>query len=153
MRAVTLLTCLLSLPLFASQNTGEAGGPLAGLILKHFDLNTDEKLDAGEWQEGLRGSFSSLDADADGLIQISEVDALREDIAEDTGELVAGLVLVVIRSILSSLDSDGDKAVSREEFGKLSTELFTRMDADKDGTLSREELASLPAKLSAAKAS
>jgi len=120
---------------------------LANLITKQFDTNSDDLLDAGEWQTGIAESFSKLDANNDGLIKPEESENLKNDIAEESGEIAATLIVALIQQVLSALDSDGDKAVSRKEYDELSLTIFTRLDTDKSNGLTLAELSELPVKL------
>ncbi|MBL9183841.1 MAG: EF-hand domain-containing protein [Verrucomicrobiaceae bacterium] len=120
---------------------------LAKLITKQFDTNSDDLIDAGEWQTGIAESFSKLDANNDGLIKPEESENLKEDIAEESGDIAATLIVALIQQVLSALDSDGDKAVSRKEYDELSLTIFGRLDADKNNSLTLAELSELPVKL------
>jgi hypothetical protein len=119
---------------------------LAKLILHEFDTNTDDRVASGEWQGGITGSFDDLDANGDGSVEADEVNGLAGDIAEQTGDLAAGLIVALIKQIVLTLDSDGDKLVSRKEYSELSTSIFTKLDTDKDNSLTIAELSELPVK-------
>jgi Ca2+-binding EF-hand superfamily protein len=120
---------------------------LAKLITKQFDTNSDSIIDAGEWQTGIADSFSKLDANNDGLIKPEESESLKGEIAEESGDIAAVLIVALIQQVLTALDSDGDKAVSRKEYDELSLTIFTRLDADKSNSLTLAELSELPVKL------
>ncbi len=120
---------------------------LAKLITKQFDTNSDSIIDAGEWQTGIADSFSKLDANNDGLIKPEESENLKGEIAEESGDIAAVLIVALIQQVLTALDSDGDKAVSRKEYDELSLTIFTRLDADKSNSLTLAELSELPVKL------
>ena len=120
---------------------------LAKLITKQFDTNSDSIIDAGEWQTGIADSFSKLDANSDGLIKPEESENLKGEIAEESGDIAAVLIVALIQQVLTALDSDGDKAVSRKEYDELSLTIFTRLDADKSNSLTLAELSELPVKL------
>jgi hypothetical protein len=119
---------------------------LAKLIIHEFDTNSDDAIDSGEWQNGIEGSFGDMDTNGDGSVESDEVNGLTEDIAEETGELAAGLIVAMIKQILLALDADGNKLVSSKEYSGLSTEIFTKLDVNKDNSLSIAELAELPVK-------
>lgn len=142
---------IVSLALLASVVPSMAALPgtesLARLIAKEFDTNADEKIDAGEWQTGVADGFTQLDSNADGSIQTDEVDDLKEDIAEESGDIAALLIVELIKQVLTGLDTDKDKAVSRKEYDELSQSIFGRLDADKNGHLTLAELAELPLKM------
>jgi hypothetical protein len=120
---------------------------LAKLIVAEFDTNSDEAVDAGEWQGGIEGSFAKLDGNSDGSLQADEADGLSKDIAEKTGDLAAGFLVTLIKQLLLSLDTDGDKLVSQKEYNTLSTDVFTKLDTDKNNRLSLAELCELPVKM------
>lgn len=121
--------------------------PLAKLIAKEFDTNSDDLLDAGEWQKGIADGFAKLDSNGDASIRSAEVDDLKDDIVGEVGDFAGVLIVGLIKQVLMALDNDGDKVVSREEYDKLATDIFTRLDGDKDASLTLPELAELPVKL------
>ena len=120
---------------------------LARLIIHEFDTNTNDAIDAGEWQAGIAGSFDKLDANGDGSLQGDEAESLNKDISKQTGELAAGFIVALVKQAVLSLDSDGNNLVSRKEYDTLSTDIFTKLDADKNNSLSLAELSELPVKL------
>lgn len=120
---------------------------LANLIMKQFDTNSDKLIDAGEWQNGISTSFENLDSNGDGSITAEEIDGIKSEIANETGDLASGLVVGIIKQIIFTLDKDGDKAVSRKEYTEHSAAFFTKLDADSNGSLTQAELAELPVKL------
>ena len=120
---------------------------LAKLITCEFDTNSDEILDQGEWQSGIADSFGKLDSDGDGSIKPDDVDGLSEDIVKESGEIGDGIIVALIKQALLSLDTDGDKSVSRKEYGALSDSIFAKLDTDKNASLTLTELAGLPATL------
>lgn len=136
--AFTTLTLQAALP---------GGAMLAQLISGEFDTNSDEIIDAGEWQTGIGESFGKLDANSDGSIAPAEVDGLSADISPKTGDLAAVLVIGLIKQVVTALDKDGDKLVSQKEFDRLSLDIFAKLDADKNNSLTQAELAELPVKL------
>ncbi|MXQ06318.1 calcium-binding protein [Alphaproteobacteria bacterium GH1-50] len=76
---------------------------------------------------GPRMDFATLDADGNGQIEESDLDALRAE-------------------RFAALDTDGDGAISEAEFvahaaeraGERAAEMFSRLDADGDGMVSRD---------------
>ena len=144
-------TILCALLVCFAASTASAALPgaetLAKLIMHEFDTNTDDLVDSGEWQGGISESFGKLDENGDGSIQGEEVDGLQKDISDQTGDFAAGLIVALIKQAVLSLDSDGDKLVSRKEYDALTTDIFTRLDADRGSSLTLAELAELPVKL------
>jgi hypothetical protein len=63
------------------------------------------------------------------------------------GEAGAAVVMVLMKQLLMSLDSDKDAFVSRKEYSALTTTIFTSLDGNKDTNLSLTELADLPLKM------
>ncbi|MCB1209443.1 MAG: hypothetical protein KDK97_08960 [Verrucomicrobiales bacterium] len=120
---------------------------LAKLILSQFDANSDSKVDTGEWNEGLSDSFASLDTDGDDSIEMDEIDGISGELNKEAGEAVGVLMTALIKQVLLSLDTNGDKLISKEEFTKLSDAMFAKLDADKDTMLTEVELAELPTKI------
>ena len=141
---VALAIITLSSPLPAAVPGGEA---LAGIILDQFDTNSDKMLDPGEWQGWIGASFGDLDGNGDGSIAADEVDGLKGDLASETGDFTAGLLVAIIKQVIVSLDTDKDKLVSRKEYDTLSNDVFDKLDADKNKSLTNGELADLPLKL------
>jgi len=119
---------------------------LADLIMR-FDTNGDSKIDTGEWQAGVAGSFGEIDADRDGNITAVEIDELSGPLEQEAGAVVATLVPKLLKPLIMSMDADKDGAVSREEFLKKVDEMFARLDADKDAVLTRTEVIELPMKM------
>lgn len=120
---------------------------LAKLITTEFDINSDDSIDQAEWKAGIANGFDKLDSNGDGSIKPDEADELQGEIAEESGDFAAVLVVVLIKQVLISLDGDGDKAVSRKEYDTLSSGIFTKLDADKNSSLTLTEMSELPAKL------
>lgn len=121
--------------------------PLAGLIIARFDTNSDQLIDAGEWQSGIADSFAELDSNSDGNITGQEIDGMQGDIGKETGDLAAIVVTALIKQVILSLDADANKSVSQKEYGGSSSGFFAKLDADSNGSLTKTELAALPAQL------
>lgn len=121
--------------------------PLAKLIIHEFDKNTDDIVNAGEWLSGLAKSFGKIDVNDDNSLHADEVDSLKKDLTEKTGEVTAGLIVALVKQLLMTLDSNGDKLVSLKEYDTLSTNIFTKLDTDKGNSLSLAEISELPVKM------
>lgn len=144
MKQNLLALILLSSSLNAAIPGAEA---LGKLITSQFDTNSDALIDQGEWQSGIGNSFEKLDTNQDGTIKGEEIDGLSEDIAKESGSIAGTLVVVLIKQLIMSLDSDRDKAVSRAEYDKPTESIFTKLDADKNASLTLAELSELPSHL------
>lgn len=143
-----LISCFFIFALVVPMHAALPGADaLAQLIAKSFDTNSDDLIDAGEWQAGVADGFSKLDKNSDGSIQGTEMDALKGDIASETGEVAALFVVGLIKQVPMSLDSDKNMSVSRKEYDELSLGVFGKLDADKSNNLTLAEVAELPVKL------
>jgi hypothetical protein len=120
---------------------------LAKIILAEFDSNTNDELDTGEWQGGVNANFDELDGNGDGSLQAGELDEIYDDIENHLGEAGADVVMVLMKQLLMSLDTDKNSLVSRKEYSALTTTIFTSLDGNKDTSLSLTELAELPVKM------
>lgn len=123
------------------------GDALAGLIIGEFDGDSDALVSRAEWERGVGGSFGMLDENGDGSIAAQEVDALKGEIARQTGEVSAGLIVAIVKQVLLTLDANKDRLVSRKEYDALALGIFDKLDADRNGSLTRAELAELPVRL------
>lgn len=139
-----LLALLLATQLHAALPGSDA---LAGLILQEFDRDGDARITRGEWEQGAGSSFAMLDANGDGSIAPEEVDILKSEIAAQTGDTTAGVVVALVKQVVLLLDGDNDKLVSKKEYDALVLGLFEKLDADKNQSLTRSESAELPVKL------
>lgn len=144
MKPILLALILLSSSLHAAIPGAEA---LGKLITSQFDTSSDALIDQGEWQSGIADSFEKLDTNQDGTIKGEEIDGLSDDIAKESGGIAGTLVVVLIKQLIMSLDSDSDKAVSRAEYDKPTQSIFTKLDADKNASLTLAELSELPSHL------
>lgn len=144
-------TLILSLVLFSLACSVRAAVPgadiIATLIAKHFDSNSDDSIDTGEWQSGMKSSFTDMDADSNGSLSAADIDELKDSIKGEAGDFGAAVVLALIKQIVFSLDKDADKLVSEKEFTEGGDGMFKKLDADSDGKLSKAELADLPSRL------
>jgi len=141
---------------------------LASKLMSDLDADGTSTLSLEE--SGLSESlFTAADADGDGQITAQELaDALAQERAQmmagssTSGAGLLGTLLsqagvgmtsqdmgqtppppddgAMADDIISSLDSDGDSALSMEESG-LSEEVFNSIDTDGDGVVSSQELA------------
>jgi hypothetical protein len=144
---LSLLAALLALPTIHVLAALPGADALAKLINSQFDLNTDQAIDADEWQSGISRSFNDMDSNSDGSLTPDEIDGLRGDIAKETGELSSGIVVAIIKQVILTFDKDGDMTVSHKEYDEPSEAIFKKLDADSNYSLSNAELANLPVKV------
>lgn len=135
---------LLGVPAFAQLPGTDL---LAGLLIKEFDTDHDSMIDINEWQNGTNEGFDEVDTNHDGFISESEIDDLAGPLAEEMPKIAADACVVLIKKILFTFDTDGDRRVSKAEYEKGCANLFKMLDVNHDGVLTKAELADLPLKI------
>lgn len=140
MNKFLLCALTLSVSLSAAQAAVPGAEVLSKIITSQFDRNNDDILDAGEWQSGTAEGFSEIDSNSDGRLTGDELDALKDRISDQTGELTAGIVAALMKKVIMSLDGNGDKVVTKEEYNSPTSDVFGKLDANKDGSISQTEL-------------
>jgi len=112
--------------------TSDAFGPRAGRLFQRLDADGDGAVERSEI-EALRGRlFARFDADGDGSLSREEMEAAssRRRRRAPMGDPAARA---------ERLDADGDGLVSEAEFVRGEAPVFERADADGDGRLTRTE--------------
>ena len=120
---------------------------LAGVILNQYDNNTNDILDAREWQTGSEDGDSKLDQNRDGKVSKEETKEISGIVANEVGEVTAKLISPIIVSALLTFDKDDDKEVTEKEFHDEMDKLFKKLDTNSDAKVTRKELKLLPLKL------
>ena len=120
---------------------------LAGVILDQYDDNTNDILDAGEWQTGSEDGYSKLDQNGDGKVSKEETKGIAGLVGNEVGEVTAKLISPIIVSALLTFDKDDDKEVTEKEFHDEMNKLFKKLDINSDAEVTRKELKLLPLKL------
>jgi Ca2+-binding EF-hand superfamily protein len=147
----SIVAGLVAISLAATSPIASASLPgmdqLADLIIKEFDLNADGYLDQEEWESGVSKEFAEIDTNADGRITISEIDDLVNPLREEIGETAAKVVVALIKPLMMTLDKNGDRIISKEEYLDGCNAIFKKLDANHDGRISRAELEDLPLRL------
>ena len=141
----------LSLVVFSAAFSVQAAVPgadvIGTLIARHFDSNSDDVIDLGEWQSGMKSSFADMDADSNRSLSATDIDEMQDSLKSEAGDIGAAVVVALIKQIVFSLDKDGDKLVSEKEFTEGGDAMFKKLDADNDGKLSKAEMSDLPSRL------
>ncbi len=96
-----------------------AAGPKA-------DLNQDGQVTKAEFMESAETHFTSVDADANGLLSKEERKSFR-----------AAKVDEMKNKVFDKLDADGDGAVSRDEMNAAGEKMKSRMNARKEKFMER----------------
>jgi Ca2+-binding EF-hand superfamily protein len=142
--AVTFIALSAAVPAFAELPGADL---LASLLITQFDRDHDGNIDGNEWETGINDGFVELDHDRDGSISESEIDALVETLGDDIGRLGATAVVALIKKMLFTFDTNGDRNISKTEYDEGCSAIFKLLDTNHDGLLSKAELAELPARL------
>lgn len=140
---IFLLACL-AVPIRAALPGAE---PLATLIANQFDVNADGVITSEEWKHGIEEGFSAVDVNADNELTNHEIESLTDGIASQMNDLVAALVVPLIKKLIASGDLNSDGKIIRQEFTDHAGALFKQLDADHDGKVTQKELLELPLKL------
>jgi hypothetical protein len=120
---------------------------LAGVILNQYDNNTNDILDAGEWQTGSEDGYSKLDHNGDGKVSKEETKEISGIVGNEVGEATAKLIFPILVSALLTFDKDDDKEVTEKEFHEEMDKLFKKLDTNSDAEVTKKELKLLPLKL------
>lgn len=120
---------------------------LAGVILNQYDNNTNDILDAEEWQTGSEHGYSKLDQNGDGKVSKEETKEIAGIVGNEVGEVTAKLIAPIIASALLTFDKDDDKEVTEKEFHDEMDKLFKKLDTNSDAEVTRKELKLLLLKL------
>jgi hypothetical protein len=132
-----------------------AGTAVAGPMGARADLNSDGQLTRAELTAHLDQRFKAIDANGNGQIEMSEMEAAKQERQAKraerrearSGEAVgkrSGENRGKWRSgQRGQIDANGDGIVSREEFGARALERFDRADANGDGIVTQDERAAM----------
>jgi len=126
---LTFLTAGLCSLLLAT-TMAEAEG--RGRLFERLDRNDDGLVTQGEVQEARGLWFARVDANGDGYLTVEEMTAMRR---HGSGEGKAAR----IERRFAKMDQDGDARISQAEFTAMSGHWIDRADSDGDGAVSREE--------------
>ena len=111
---------------------GHRGGPHGGFVeglFEKFDTNHDGKLTQVEIDQVRADRFAAFDKNGDGKLSLDEYQALWLD----------AMHRAMVRSF-QGLDTDGDAAVTKEEFTARFSHVVERLDANGDGQVTEDEL-------------
>jgi Ca2+-binding EF-hand superfamily protein len=137
---VAALAGCVALSAGAADSAKAADGPAKGSLLERADTNQDGKLSPEEVKEQLprlpERRFKALDKDKDGFLTPEELRSGREGAAPAPDR-------ARMEQRLRKADTDGDKAVSKDEYTKAipkaPKQAFDRLDTNKDGKLTPED--------------
>lgn len=97
-----------------------------------MDKNGDGSIGADEHAAGAGNMFATMDADHDGTVTTTEMDAAQAAFKGDKRMSSADKI--------KTIDGNADGTLSREEHEAGSQAMFAKMDADGDGRLTPAEM-------------
>jgi len=97
-----------------------------------LDANRDGAISRGEMEHGRTALFNRADSNRDNSISMAERDAVRGQLTSASGS--------------SRLDTDGNGAITRDEFMSRPYPVFDRFDADHNDALDANEIATIRAR-------
>jgi Ca2+-binding EF-hand superfamily protein len=108
-----------------------AGGDKADKM----DSNNDGMVSASEHAAGASTMFAEIDADRNGSVTATEMDAhwQAKGKSKKSGEMSSA-------EKIREVDGDGDGALTAAEHAAGAQKKFAEMDADKDGSLAKAEM-------------
>jgi Ca2+-binding EF-hand superfamily protein len=109
-------------------------GPDGDKHFKMMDTNGDGKISRAEHAAGAKKMFAQCDANKDGIVTATEMDAAMAAQGEkpSAGDKSSAEKIKVI-------DQNGDGRLTALEHETGSEKMFAQMDTDGDGSLSKEE--------------
>lgn len=113
-----------------AQNQGGGrgfGGPLG--MYGRSDTDGDGKVSLAEFQAGRQQQFTRYDTDANGSISFAELDAMVAQRPQMQTRIDA----------LKAADTNGDKAISADEFKAAGDAEFKKVDKNGDGFIDQSE--------------
>ena len=125
-----LLLCaaLLGLGGSSAALANEPSIPATTRAFKSLDENADGKIELSEIQPRAVRRFQKFDGDGDGEVTAGEI---SENLQKRTERRKAG--------IMTRMDADTDGTVSRSELDNYIENLFNQADADRDGGITPDE--------------
>ncbi len=118
-----------SSPAPATEPSATAETPLARL-LRQLDRDDDGRVSRDEQAGAARQTFQAMDADHDGQVTATEMDAVRRDLY-GTGRTATAIAQV---------DTDHDGRISAAEHAAATGAGFEQIDMDRDGFLTLQDL-------------
>jgi Ca2+-binding EF-hand superfamily protein len=106
--------------------------------MQMMDGNGDGMISAAEHATGARQMFAKMDADHDGRVTASEMDAMHAQMkpADTAGPTMSSAEKI------KTIDTNGDGVLTASEHEAGARAMFAKMDANGDGSLSAEEIRS-----------
>lgn len=107
---------------------------LAQAEMEIMDTNGDGKASAMEHTIGAKKIFEAMDANQNGMVTVSEMDAYLQTAGVQSAPGLSS------SRMIDNADKDQDGELSAEEHFTFSRKLFDQMDSDGDRSLTLEEM-------------
>jgi Ca2+-binding EF-hand superfamily protein len=122
-----------SAPAFAGGDKHHKG--MAGMEM--MDTNGDGQLSRDEHSAGARKMFETMDADKDGKVTATEMEAAHAQMAGKDMKKMKGHMSAAEK--IKVVDTNGDGVLTAQEHATGATTMFDKMDTNKDGVLTKAE--------------
>jgi Ca2+-binding EF-hand superfamily protein len=129
-RTPLMLTCCLALAVLPAAFAGSD----ADKHFKMMDANGDGKISRAEHAAGAKEMFLKCDANHDGIVTATEMDASMAAQGEKPGKHDK-----TSAEKIQMIDQNGDGQLTAAEHAAGTETLFAKMDKDGDGFLSKDE--------------
>jgi Ca2+-binding EF-hand superfamily protein len=123
-------------PALAGGDKGEHHKGMAGMEM--MDANGDGQVSRDEHTLAAKKMFDTMDADKDGKVTATEMEAAHAQIAGKDAKKMKGHMTAADK--IKKVDANGDGMLSVAEHGTGADTMFDKMDTDKNGSLSKAEL-------------
>ena len=110
-----------------------AHGPGKDDKFKMMDTDGNGSISSAEHAAGVTKMFTDMDADKDGFVTATEMDARHAAKGDKAMKMSS-------TDKIGKMDTDGDGKLSAAEHDAGAAKMFTDMDGDKDGSLSKAEM-------------
>lgn len=117
---------------------GGQGGGRGGSMLERYDTDKDGKVSLAEYEAGRQAMFSRMDADSKGTITFAQIDAMAQRM--QGGDNGRAAMMQKRLDALKAADTNGDQAVSADEYKAATDAEFKSLDKNGDGYLTADEL-------------
>ena len=126
-----------------ARDTAPAESFTARQIISYLDSNGDGKISKDEASNELKPNFQFVDTNSDGAIDLEEAELLAKyanaQQAGSTKPAPATSGPVTAKQIVSSMDSNGDGKITKDEASEDLRLFFANMDANGDGAIDLTE--------------